>query len=175
MSSKWNEILTANGTALIISYNGHFCVRAVLIGLNKHSWKTSFGGAGRLEKKKFNCWKEPSRQIYCCWNNMAELSKQSLWMRGGKLLFLCSGEGKWTWRGHVLPLSKKTRVVWFHGRRTKVQELVRDHFPAADKAPPLSGLLLQRKPFSIHASPVNSTLLPKITRMDNTQEQLESS
>jgi len=44
-----------NGTALIISYNGHFCVRAVLMGLSKHSWGTGFGEEGSLEKKKLHC------------------------------------------------------------------------------------------------------------------------
>lgn len=83
----WNETRFSmphtNGTALIISYNGHFCVRSILMELSKHSWGTGFGEEVRLEKKKLCCWKDPRRQIYCYWNNMVELTRQSLQMDVG--------------------------------------------------------------------------------------------
>lgn len=33
------------------AYNGHFCVRSVLMGLSKHSWGASSGEEAKLEKR----------------------------------------------------------------------------------------------------------------------------
>lgn len=159
MGSKWNKILPANGTALIISYNGHFCVRAVLIGLNKHSWGTSFGEEGRLEKKKLNCWKEPSKQICCCWSNMVELRAIPVNERWEVTLpVLCRGKMN-TKRSCLASKQKElwglsdswekdrgSGAGWSPGwTQPETPGLSKRYFPAANKASPFEWFALAKK------------------------------